>query len=100
MIIDANNNTKRIGIFEIPDSMMNDALKTDNLTSKNIIQTIMSNVVIIRAEHMFDMMKTEYIAYSESFEPVDMNTKAPRYRMCVTHNKDDIYVMRAERVQS
>jgi hypothetical protein len=62
---------KRKGTFSITDEFIKD--------SPDIVMKILGNMIIVRAEHLFSSGRTEYNAYSPTFDTVTEGEIAPWY---------------------
>jgi len=72
----------RIGVFIVPDNIIK--------MFPGFINTLLSDMLVLRAERRFDAQGMEYVAIHESFPPKADNTVAPRYHLGIIMGKLEI----------
>jgi hypothetical protein len=58
------------------------------LQQPEVLLAVMSHMLIVRAESMFDSDKIEYIAYSNLFDTISESEPTPSYTIIIAETKD------------
>ncbi len=69
---------RHIGRFDIPTEVIHKRLEC--------VKKIMGECVIIRAEYMYDRDAIAYLAISDHFREVPLESTAPRYKILIEDN--------------
>lgn len=69
---------RRVGVFSIDKRLVD--------TEPDTCMAVLSDCVVVRAEFLYHTGAIEYVAFHESFDPVEIGMMTPRY---VAHVKCD-----------
>lgn len=72
---------RRIGRFEISTNLIDD--------EPHAVQEALRDMIIVRAEQMYDTMSIEYMAISDKFEELALGHRAPRYIARLTRHREE-----------
>lgn len=81
-VIKANSLDKRRGRFVISNSIL--------LKCPEEVMTILSKVLIVKADNDFSSGNITYHGYSKYFEPLDDSEQEPEYEWTLTHGKNGV----------